>query len=285
MNDDTNNAMNDELDKDTQQLIERLKHISLTPDERHVLQARLEEYADFHPMPEHAAIPSPHGGIFPDILRWLGNTKSAYAFAVLVLVIGAGAGTSLAAERALPGDALYAVKVGINEQVRGALAFTPESKARLQIQLAHRRVEEAITLAERGELTTEKSAGIALRLQEHIARSESAAHALDSAGLHDAAVAARADLKATLAADVQIFEVASGKAVPAAPSIATPNPATSSAQSTDLRRKTATDTAEQPLVSTDEEDAASADIHANAESEIIRQLKTNVENILPIDQL
>jgi hypothetical protein len=85
----------------------------------------------------------------------------------VVLVVFAGAGTAAAAQGALPGDALYPVKVSVNEAVEVALATTPVAKAQVQAKLAERRVEEAEVLAAQGELTPDTSAELAANFETH----------------------------------------------------------------------------------------------------------------------
>lgn len=79
----------------------------------------------------------------------------AMSFALLLLATG---GTSLAAERSLPGDLLYPVKIGLNEQVRGFTAVTPEAKAKFALEVTDRRLNEVAILSSRGLLNAETSA-------------------------------------------------------------------------------------------------------------------------------
>ncbi len=88
----------------------------------------------------------------------IGPTVSPYAFFSLlfvqralvpvlaVLVVFVGAGTAYAAESALPGSPLYAVKININEKLQTTLAMNAQQKAQTHAALAHRRVEEAEAL-------------------------------------------------------------------------------------------------------------------------------------------
>jgi hypothetical protein len=68
-----------------------------------------------------------------------------------VLVVGVG--TSYAAESALPGDPLYAVKVGLTEPIQDVLAISPVAKAEWNTEKLSRRLEEAATLAAKGHLS------------------------------------------------------------------------------------------------------------------------------------
>lgn len=80
-----------------------------------------------------------------------------FAFA-LVLVVGIG--TSYASENALPGDPLYAIKVGFSEPMQGVLNVSPVAKATWNTELLSRRLEEAATLASKGGLSETARASI-----------------------------------------------------------------------------------------------------------------------------
>lgn len=69
---------------------------------------------------------------------------------ISILVIGSllmGGSVSFASENAVPGDALFPVKVHVNENVRGAVAVTPKAKAEWEVRLVERRLEEVEKLA------------------------------------------------------------------------------------------------------------------------------------------
>lgn len=85
---------------------------------------------------------------------------------VLIIAILLG-GASFSAENALPGDALYPVKVSINEEVKSALSFSAEAKARYEAKRAEKRLDEAEKLAAEGRLNTEARAEIASRFEAH----------------------------------------------------------------------------------------------------------------------
>lgn len=82
--------------------------------------------------------------------------KFVPALSLAILLIATG-GTSLAAEGALPGDFLYKVKLGLNEQVRGLTAVTPEAKAKFALEVTDRRLKEVALLSSKGLLNAETS--------------------------------------------------------------------------------------------------------------------------------
>ncbi len=69
---------------------------------------------------------------------------------VIVAVLFISGGLLAKAETALPGDALYSLKLNINEEVRDIAALTPEAKARLAIDVTERRLQEAASLSAQG---------------------------------------------------------------------------------------------------------------------------------------
>jgi len=87
------------------------------------------------------------------------------AFVLILAVIGGG--TAYAAEAAVPGDALYTIKVNVNEKVVEALAASTEAKAAVHAKLAERRMKEAEVLVERGALTRDAKEEIETRLDSH----------------------------------------------------------------------------------------------------------------------
>ncbi len=129
--------------------LKRLKGMTLSANERLQMRERLAMYADMHP----AMAPAASGFSF---FAFIGSRRfSTYAMALLLLVV-AGSGITLAANASVPGDSLYAVKVDVNEPLMTALASTPKGQATVAAQIATRRVDEAVILANRGALTPER---------------------------------------------------------------------------------------------------------------------------------
>jgi len=74
------------------------------------------------------------------------------------------------AEGSLPGDVLYPIKVGVNENVRGAIAVSAKSEAELEARLAGRRLEEAEKLATKEDLSVEITTEIEDNFNAHADR-------------------------------------------------------------------------------------------------------------------
>lgn len=138
----TSNGMN----KHFEQKFRAAPGTSLSEAERARMREELVRHMESHPLP--AA--SPRAMSWSSQLAWSSYVARAGAFAALLLV--AGGGVSFAAENALPGNPLYAVKRSITEPVRAALAVTAEEKASWSAEAASRRLAEAEALASRGAL-------------------------------------------------------------------------------------------------------------------------------------
>ncbi len=147
--------------------------IRLTMQEKATLRARLSERMALNPASPLRATPY-HFFMFHSVAL----QRTVSAFAVFVFLIGSGGGTSYAAQAALPGELLYAVKIHVNEFVEAALATSPVAKAEVQAVLAERRVEEAQTLASRGMLTEVAATELQVRFDEHAEAAQSLTEAL-----------------------------------------------------------------------------------------------------------
>lgn len=80
------------------------------------------------------------------------NRSFALSAFSIVLVVGSGLSVARAAENALPGQALYSVKINVNEPIVGSFKYSPGAKIGWERELAGRRIAEAETLAEEGKL-------------------------------------------------------------------------------------------------------------------------------------
>ena len=104
-------------------------NVRLTSAEKLGMLTNLREYAAANPAPE----PSPYHSVW---FRQMSMYATAFA-----LVIGSGL-TSYAAEDALPGDTLYGIKTNVNEGVVRILPLPTSAKAKVEITMIDRRMEE-----------------------------------------------------------------------------------------------------------------------------------------------
>lgn len=86
--------------------------------------------------------------------QYVSQRKFVPSVALLFVLVCTG-GVSLAAEGSLPGDALYSLKVNVNESVKSFVAVTPEAKAKFALEVTDKRLKEAAILSQSGKLNTQ----------------------------------------------------------------------------------------------------------------------------------
>ncbi len=124
----------------------------------------------------------------------------------LIIALILGGGVTFAAEQSLPGEALYPVKINVNEQVRSLLAVSDDAEARLQANLAERRLEEAEKLAVDGRLNDDVLAKIESNFDGHAARVATRIEAMKNTPNDNAnAVAVGSRFEASLRAHEEIL--------------------------------------------------------------------------------
>ena len=148
---------------------EYLKSIKLSTEAKARMRDDLSSYADFHTVTiteEPRSIAYIQQRTVWSYLFGQGRSTTMYAQATLLIALMvAGGGTVTAASGALPGDALYPVKIHVNETVRSALAVGANAQARLEAELLMERVDEAEQLAAEGELEGETAAYVESQIE------------------------------------------------------------------------------------------------------------------------
>jgi Domain of unknown function (DUF5667) len=141
----------------------KARTIKLSHDEKQAMRVQLYTYFERNPV-QPVVAQSPARPV-PSMYYFF---SARYMIPIaLVLVIGLSSGTAFAAQSALPGQPLYAVKINVNEKVATALATTPQAKAQVNAQLATTRLEEAETLASTGKLDATTTAQLADNFAAH----------------------------------------------------------------------------------------------------------------------
>ena len=145
----------------SEQLQKKSMLIRLKAAEKDVIRERLVAFMEYHPV----TVVSPKVA-----LREAGEIISPFrivripalyarmvagAFAVLFVV-----GVPALAERAIPGDILYPIKVQVTEEIRGSLNRDPYQKVAWETTRLERRITEARQLAKAGKLTAEVEANV-----------------------------------------------------------------------------------------------------------------------------
>lgn len=93
-------------------------------------------------------------------------------FSILLLLGVSSGGLAYAAESAVPGDALYGVKIYVNEAIRGKMQWSPAQRASWAVAKLQRRLDEVRRLEARGQSESE----IDVAIGDHV---ESAAHNIE----------------------------------------------------------------------------------------------------------
>ena len=139
--------------------------ISLSHDERTKMRGIISEYMAMKPLrtaPDRDASPSR----MPSPVSWLYSPRFIIA-ALLLSIGGSSAGISSSAESALPGDLLYPIKTRVVEPVQGALAISPMQKTAWAVAVTGERVQEAVTLAAAGRLSSSTQQELQAGFQAH----------------------------------------------------------------------------------------------------------------------
>jgi len=90
------------------------------------------------------------------------------ALSAMFFVVFVGGSVSAIADSALPGDPLYAFKINVNEEVKGAFLKTPEEKVVWQKNRIENRVNEIKTLAASNTLTKAKQEKAKQAIDVHV---------------------------------------------------------------------------------------------------------------------
>ncbi len=183
-----------------------IKRQSLTDSERAAMRNNLSFY-----MSEHA----PRAPFSVRMSDALARYASAFdtsslshmrlAPAALSLFLIVGVGTTYAAEQALPGEALYGVKIHINESVLGSFAISHAAQADWNTELVTRRLEEAETLFAEDRLTPVARSQIESQIILTGAKFDESVSELAKTEGETAVAAAQSNLEASLSGHVQVL--------------------------------------------------------------------------------
>ncbi len=151
--------------------LQDIHKISMTPAEKQAVLARIKESRNTISDTPVAVYPSPVKSPWTtfSFSSWIRTHRFVTGVAAFLIVAISSNSIVLAANEALPGDALYTLKVNVAEPIRVALAVDPVKKAEIQTSFVQARFEEAEVLAARGELDDEKEKEISDRIDQHIA--------------------------------------------------------------------------------------------------------------------
>jgi hypothetical protein len=150
--------------------------IRLKAAEKAVLRERVMSYMEYHPAITTTQIVSPYSHPAEPIVSPFHIVRipalylkaAAGAFVMLVVI-----GVPALAERSVPGDMLYPLKVQVTEEIRGSLNLDPYQKVAWETTRLERRIAEARQLAKAGKLTPEVEASVLEGVQAQKVTTES----------------------------------------------------------------------------------------------------------------
>lgn len=185
------------MKKFAEQLKRQAEEYRLRANERHELRERLLAYMEYHPLPNGTPVTLRKTSRRPFAVAlngWvIGRLSGALALLFLVVV-------PTLAERSLPGEVLYPVKVRFNEELRGALVSTPYQKVEWETERLERRLAEARLLADAGRLTPSAEEEVTRAIKQH---SDAAKQSIADIRVNDSEEAAIAGITLSSALEVQ----------------------------------------------------------------------------------
>lgn len=196
----------------TEQFNKKASGIKLRANERRELRDRIVSYMEYHPLPaelrqavdtkaKKVSEFAPTSEPFTTFSFDFGMIRNVVGLFAIILVIG----VPVIAERSMPGDVLYPVKVQFNEEVRGTLALSPYAQVEWETERLERRLTEARLLASEGKLTDEVEAGVALAIKSHSDSAKASIAKIRETDADDAALA-EITFASALSAQNEAFE-------------------------------------------------------------------------------
>lgn len=176
---------------------EQFKNIRLTNEEQSRIRARVESRINLSPSSlraKPARIHSPYSFVFP----------MRFAAMMLLIAIVGGGSLTYAAELALPGDALYSMKINFNENIRSAVVFGNVAEAYWNETRVERRLEEINTLRSENKLTKERASIAEKAFVAQSSKLAASIKTLKKQGQHKEA----ADVTQKILPELQSYEVA-----------------------------------------------------------------------------
>lgn len=191
------------MKKDLNNFIKSAKAEKLSLDEKGLLRSRILEFISYHPI--RGKTPMLRERNYISIFDVRAFVKVG-ALILIIAVVAGGSGVSYAAQSSLPGDALYNIKVNVNEAVEEGLARTPTARVAIQSKKVERRLEEAQTLAKANKLSTVNQQIVIAQIEEHIEELEKEIEILRNDGDVEVVLETTAKLTPIMEAHKEILE-------------------------------------------------------------------------------
>jgi len=185
--------------KFTEQLKKRSESVKLRGFERKDLRERLVSYMEYHPLSQDLKdkqlLPVVPRSQTASVLRVSMFSRYVGVLTMFLLIM-----VPVVAEKTVPGDVLYPVKVRFNEEIRSTLAFSPYQKVEWETERLERRIAEARLLANEGKLTPEVEEAVAEAVKQH---SDAAQREIAAIRINDSEEAVIAEITLASALEVQ----------------------------------------------------------------------------------
>ncbi len=194
------------MNDDINDIFREVKQHALTDFERASMRNSLRAFMMDHPARPPFFVRLADGvSAMGDAFGSQSSLRYRFVPAALALFLVVGVGTSYAAEGAVPGDPLYAVKVGVNEKIHGALALSDAAKTTWHTERIERRLAEAEVLVAEGRLDPVTQAELESHLETSILAFDSQIEKLAMAEADTAVAAAHSDLEASLIGHAEVL--------------------------------------------------------------------------------
>ena len=188
---------------------EKANEIHLKPEERIFIKNNIESVIKSFPSRDMDDVDLYRTSIFSG---FFGIKLNAASLAVLLVIfILAGGSVTMAAEKSLPGDLLYPIKIHINESAKSLTAVSPEAKGKFEIEKLEQRLKEAEILSNRGELDPKSRAILEKRLDVEINNAKSRISNLEADSKIEAATDISSRLEISLQAHEKVLTFISGE--------------------------------------------------------------------------
>ncbi len=183
----------------SEQLHKKSLLIRMKAVEKDELRARVAAFMEYHPLAATSQTVVRKAPVLPPFrvirIPALYIRAGIGAFMMLLIV-----GVPALAEKSVPGDILYPIKVQVTEEIRSSLNRDPYQKVAWETTRLERRITEARQLAKAGKLTPEVQASVLEAVQ---AQKEVTVNQIDSLRTTDAEGASLAQLTYATMLDVQ----------------------------------------------------------------------------------
>jgi hypothetical protein len=197
--------------EDFKNFIDRAQSLGLSEHEKEILRSKIMEFISFNPIRGKAPLVRERS--YVSIFEVRHFMKAASLVLIIAVVVG-GSGVSYAASNALPGEALYAVKVNINEHIESAVATTPKAKLAVQSEHIQRRLDEVQTLRKENKLSPVTQKIVIAKLDEHTHDASVSIDQLREQGDVSSVLEATSNLTPIFEANKDILEKENNKADP-----------------------------------------------------------------------